>query len=138
MERTIFTRDGKSDWSVGIVPDASLSDLDQVAILLARENFKQVNSNTISPVEIDGWSDEEFLNRAKITVKGKITRTAIILLGRPESTHFISPAVAKITWILKDANGMEKDYAHFEPPFLLAVDKVASKIRNLRYRYMQE
>jgi len=32
------------------------------------------------------------LNKAKVIIKGKITRTAIILLGKPESEHFISPA----------------------------------------------
>ncbi|HQU32615.1 MAG TPA: hypothetical protein PLA96_14095 [Candidatus Brocadia sapporoensis] len=42
------------------------------------------------------------MNKAKVTIKGKITRTAIILLGKPESEHFISPAEAKIRWLLKD------------------------------------
>lgn len=31
---------------------------------------------------------------------------------------------------------MEKDYEHFGPPFLLNVDAVYAKIRNLKYRYM--
>ena len=40
----------------------------------------------------------------------------------------------QITWILKDANGVEIDYAHFGPPFLLNVDEVYKKIRNLTLR----
>nr|WP_241878428.1 hypothetical protein [Psychrobacter sp. PraFG1]UNK04910.1 hypothetical protein MN210_12400 [Psychrobacter sp. PraFG1] len=60
-----------------------------------------------------------------------------MLIGKSESEYFINPASAKITWILKDKDGIEKDYEHFTCPLLLAVDKVYSKIRNLKYRYMQ-
>ena len=51
-----------------------------------------------------------FLNNAKITIRGKITRTAILLLGKEESEHFINPSEAKIRWVLKDKYGNEKDY----------------------------
>lgn len=67
---------------------------------------------------------------------GKITRTALILLGKNESEHFLSPAIARITWVLKDASGVEKDYAHFGAPILLAVNQVFDKIRNLTYRHI--
>lgn len=59
-----------------------------------------------------------------------------MLLGKPEVEHFLSPAVAKISWILKGQDNIEKDYEHFSCPFILSVDKVFQKIRNLRYRYM--
>jgi len=124
------------DWSSGIVRDASMVDLDDEAIALARKNFK--NKFPEKAEEVDGWNDITFLNKAKITIKGKITRTAIILLGKEESEHFINPAEAKIRWLLKDANGNDKDYAIFGCPMLLAVDKVYAKIRNLKYRYIKE
>ena len=59
-----------------------------------------------------------------------------LLLGKNESEHFISPAIAQITWILKDRDNMEKDYQHFSCPFLLNVEEVYKKIRNLKYRYI--
>jgi ATP-dependent DNA helicase RecG len=93
------------DWSAAIIPDASLEDLDEEAIALARKNFKNKFPEKAS--EVDGWDDATFLNKAKLTIKGKITRTAIILLGKEESEHFINPAEAKIRWLLKDANGNE-------------------------------
>jgi ATP-dependent DNA helicase RecG len=124
------------DWSAAIVPDASLEDLDEEAIALARKNFK--NKFPEKAAEVDGWNDTTFLNKAKITIKGKITRTAIILLGKEESEHFINPAEAKIRWILKDANSNDKDYAIFGCPLILAVDKVFAKIRNLKYRYIKD
>jgi ATP-dependent DNA helicase RecG len=48
----------------------------------------------------------------------------------------ISPAVARIRWILKDSTGNERDYAIETCPFVIAVNKIFEKIRNLKYRYM--
>jgi ATP-dependent DNA helicase RecG len=124
------------DWSAAIVPGASIEDLDEEAIAVARKNFK--NKFPEKAEDADGWDDKTFLNKAKLTIKGKITRTAIILLGQEESEHFINPAEAKVRWLLKDAQGNDKDYAIFGCPMLLAVDKVYAKIRNLKYRYLKE
>ncbi len=33
-------------------------------------------------------------------------------------------------------DNVEKDYQHFEPPFVLAIEQVYNKIRNLKYRYI--
>jgi ATP-dependent DNA helicase RecG len=124
------------DWSAAIIPDATIEDLDEEAIALARKNFK--NKFPEKATEVDSWNNITFLNKAKITIKGKITRTAIILLGKEESEHFINPAEAKVRWLLKDAKGNDKDYAIFGCPLILAVDKVYAKIRNLKYRYIKE
>jgi len=58
-------------------------------------------------------------------------------LGKPESEHFINPATARITWILKDKDNVEKDYEHFFCPFINVTEKVGAKIRNLKYRYIK-
>ena len=122
------------DWSAEICHDATLEDLDPKALAVARQVFADKNKRLAE--DIQEWDDITFLNKAKITIRGQITNTAIILLGRYESTYFLSPAQAHITWILKGVDGIEKDYQHFEPPFLLALDEVYNKIRNLNYRYM--
>lgn len=124
------------DWSAVIIPNAGINDLDEKAIALARDNFK--NKFPDKANEVDSWDDIKFLNKAKITIKDKITRTAILLLGKEESEYLINPTEAKIRWLLKDANGNDKDYAIFSCPFLLAVDNVYRKIRNLKYRYLKE
>jgi len=124
------------DWSAAIIAGASIEDLDQEAIALARKNYK--NKFPEKANDVDNWNDITFLNKTKITIKGKITRTAIILLGKEESEHFINPAVAKIRWLLKDSQGNDKDYSIFGCPMILAVDKVYAKIRNLKYRYIKE
>lgn len=125
-----------TDWSIGICEGATIQDLDPAAITVAKENFKVKNPRLA--VEMDQWDNVTFLNKSKITINGKVTRTAIILLGKPESEHFLSPAIAKISWVLKDKDNVEKDYAHFSCPFILSVDLIYSKIRNLKYRYIKD
>jgi ATP-dependent DNA helicase RecG len=124
------------DWSAGICLSATIDDLAPEAIMQARDNFKIKNQKLAK--EIDQWSNDVFLNKAKITINGKITRAAIILLGKPESEHYISPGIARITWVLRDKNNMEKDYEHFSCPLILSVDQVLCKIRNLKYRYLKD
>lgn len=124
------------DWSAAIIPDATLDDLDEEAVALARKNFK--SKFTDKADDVDKWDDITFLNKAKVTIKGKITRTAIILLGKDESEHFLSPAEIKIRWKLVDKHNNDIDYEIFGLPLILSVEKVFVKIRNIKYRYMQE
>ena len=60
---------------------------------------------------MESWDDEKFLNKAKLLIHGKVTRTAILLLGKEESEHFINPSVMKIRWSLKTHANENKDYA---------------------------
>lgn len=122
------------DWSAEIIEDASLEDLDSAAISKARELY--TNAHKDKADEIASWDDTTFLNKAKITIRGKITNTAIVLLGKEESEHLISPAVAKIKWILRGQDNIERDYMIAACPFILAVDRIYDKIRNLKYRYI--
>lgn len=46
------------------------------------------------------------------------------------------PAIAHITWVLRDERNIEKDYQHFGPPFLIASEQVRGKIRNLTVRHL--
>ena len=124
------------DWSMGIVEGATIEDLDETAIVKARENYKIKFPE--KEKEIDSWNNITFLNKAKITIKGKITRAAILLLGKEEAEHYLVSADAKIRWVLKSLDNQNKDYEIFSIPFLLAVDKVFGKIRNLKYRYMPD
>jgi len=126
----------KDDWSAVIIPDATIEDLDEDAIALARKNYK--NKFPEKAAEVDEWNAITFLNKAKVTIKGKITRTALILLGKDEAEHFLNPAEVKIRWKLIDNNGADIDYDIFNIPMILSVEKVFSKIRNIKYRYMQE
>jgi ATP-dependent DNA helicase RecG len=72
------------------------------------------------------------LDKARITIDRKITNTALLLLGKPESTHYLLPSVAEITWKLDTE---EKAYEHFTVPFLLTTTQVMQRIRNIQVRF---
>ena len=123
------------DWSAQIIKDGTLNNLDPNAVKKAREKFKEKSSDKFFYKDIDSWDDRTFLNKAKITIDGQITNTAIILLGKPESSHLISPAVAQITWKLDTE---EKAYQHFEMPLLLTINEVLQRIRNVKYKFFPD
>lgn len=124
------------DWSAQICEKAAVMDLSDMALERARQEYKKKFPKITA--EVDTWDNKTFLNKAKLTVQDKITNTAVLLLGKPESEHFIVPSVAKISWILRDDKNIEKDYEHFGPPFILNTDLVLAKIRNLNYRYLPD
>ena len=125
------------DWSKEIVEGATMEDLDEKAIAYARTLFiKKQNVAKRSTEMLELMSDVELLNKAGILIKGKITNTALILLGKEESLYLFDGFIPRITWTLYNGDGSIKAYEHFDMPLLLAVDKVYAKIRNEKYRYI--
>ena len=125
----------QDDWSSKIIDKATIADLDPDALKLAREKFKEKSTKASFYQEIDDWDNATFLNKAKITIGSKITNTAIILLGKEESSHFLLPAVAEITWKLETE---EKAYEHFGIPLLLNTTEVLQHIRNVKYKFFPD
>lgn len=126
-----------ADWSKEIVKEASIEDLDEEAIKRARELFSKRQKDRKKAQEIlKKLSDIEVLNKAGITIKGEITRTALLLLGKSESSYFFDGFIPRLTWTLYNADNTVKTYEHFDMPLLLAVDEVYSRIRNVKYRYI--
>ncbi|MES1224692.1 MAG: RNA-binding domain-containing protein, partial [Bacteroidota bacterium] len=121
----------KDDWSAEICQEATIKDLHPAAIRKAKDNYKIKNPRLT--IEIDSWDDLAFLTKTKVIVNEHITRAAIILLGNSEASVHLQPAVVQISWVLYDKDKTEKDYRHFTPPFILSVDEVFGKIRNLKY-----
>lgn len=131
-ERMIWQR--RVDWSAQVCERASLADLNPDAVKKARQEYAAKFPSRQE--DINGWDSATFLNKARVTVQGAVTNAALLLLGEPEAAALLSPAVARISWILRNDRGMEEDYEHFGPPFLLNVDRVLGKIRNLTFRAM--
>ena len=131
LEEPVFEA---KDWSAEIVPNAVLTDLDELAVAKARVMFKKVHASKIPAEEIDAWTVEELLSNSGIMIDGKLTRAAIILLGKPVSVFKLRPAVVEVTWTLRDERQEVVDYEHFTAPFILTVDQILSKIRNLTMR----
>jgi len=119
------------DWSAAVCGAATLDDLDPVAIQQARDNFTEKNRNKGFANEIEKWPLSTFLDRAKLTKNGQVTRTSLLLLGRPEAKFHLEPSIAQLTWKLE---GEEQAYEHFEPPFLLSTNELYSRIRNTQQK----
>ena len=128
-------RQGAADWSAQIVDAATLADLDTVALSRARESFATKHANRFAPNEVATWSDAAFLDRARLTQEGRITRATLLLLGNAESAYRLSPHPAQMTWKLE---GLERAYLHFAPPFLLATTELYNKIRNVPLRILPD
>lgn len=132
LDEPIFS---ETDWSAQIVSDATIDDLDEVAIAKARMMFKKVHSR-IPEAEVNAWTVETFLSKCGIMKNGGITRATIILLGKYESAFKLRPAVVQVTWTRRDEKQDVVDYEHFTVPFILTVDEILSKIENLTMREM--
>lgn len=123
------------DWTAQVVPAATLADLDETAVAKARESFAQKYANRFATGEVEGWSVSAFLDRAKITQNGQITRTTLLLLGKREASFHLSPHPVQLTWKLE---GQERAYEHFGPPFLLNTTALYQRIRNIQLRILPQ
>lgn len=131
QEIELIRRQGSFDWSSEVCSGATIADLDEEALKIAKAKFqnKHRGSRELNPA---GWDDPTFLDKIKLTKNGKITKAAILLLGKPESSHYLNPHPAQISWKLDTE---EQAYAHFGPPFLLSVEEVFRHIRNIKFRF---
>lgn len=123
------------DWTAQLVPDATVEDLDETALQKAREAFAKKYANRFAADEVEEWPLSTFLDRARVTQNGAITRTTLLLLGKPESAWKLSPHPAQMTWKL---DGPERAYEHFSPPFLLSTSWLYRRIRNIQLRLLPQ
>lgn len=123
------------DWSSKVVSEAQIEHLDERAVEVARESFAKKHANRFRYEEVMGWSLATFLDKARLTQDGGITRTTLILLGKQESAHLLLPHPAQMTWKLE---GPERAYEHFGPPFLLNTSVLYQRIRNIQVRILPD
>ncbi|PPD30931.1 MAG: transcriptional regulator [Methylomonas sp.] len=123
----------QQDWTAQVIAGATLADLDDEAVRRARESFLQKYANRFDSEEVMNWPLSTFLDRARLTQNGQITRTALLLLGKAESAYLLLPHPAQLTWKLE---GPERAYEHFGPPFLLNTTLLYQRIRNIQLRIL--
>ena len=122
-----------TDWSAEIVENAKVGDLDDDAIQTAKKEFAAKYANRIRTEEVENWTVQVFLEKTRLLHNDKLTRAALLLLGRPESAYLLSPHPAQMTWKLA---GPEQAYEHFGLPFLLSTSRLYQKIRNFQIRLL--
>ena len=120
------------DWSAVVVEGVTFDDLDPEALAYARKEFATKHALEFPAEEVTGWNLPTFLDKARLTVNGRITRATLLLVGKELSAQqFLSPYPAQLVWKLV---GEEKANEIFGPPFLLTTSKLYSRIRNVEVR----
>lgn len=117
------------DWSREIIDTATIDDLDPEAIRMAKVGYKERNPDLAE--EVDKWSDATFLDRARITIAGRITRTAMLLLGKYESSYKLDHN-AQLVWKLHTDKASAGEI--FTIPFILNTSNLYQRIRNYRFK----
>lgn len=125
----------QTDWTAQLVPGATLAHMDELALQLARSAFAKKYANRFSEDEVKAWPLPTFLERANLLRDGQITRGTLLLLGKPSSSHLLSPHPAQLTWKLE---GPERAYEHFGLPFLVATSELYQRIRNVQIRILPD
>ena len=125
---------GDADWSTEVIETATIDHLDAKAVAFARTQYAEKHPKQAG--EMRTWDDRKFLDKAKVCIGGKITRTGMVLLGKEEHSHLLAPAQPRLTWVLKDGNGIEQDYEHFDIPLIFAGERLLARIRNLTVRHL--
>ena len=117
------------DWTAEIVADATIDDLDTKAIAKAREGYKQRYPRLAK--ECDGWDDKVFLDKAGLTIDGKVTRTTLLLVGKETSAHKLNH-IAQIVWKCFQDGQVFGDI--YTIPFVLTTTELLGRIRNYRFK----
>jgi ATP-dependent DNA helicase RecG len=124
-----------ADWTAQRLPQVTLAHLDDEALKVAREAFAKKYANRFALGDVMAWPVQTFLERARLTQEGQLTRTTLLLLGKAEAAHWLLPHPAQLTWKLE---GDERAYQHFAPPFLLSSTALYRQIRNLQVRVLPD
>jgi ATP-dependent DNA helicase RecG len=119
------------DWSAKMLPGVGLDALDETAIQEARWSFQAKQHDARLARDCANWDLATFCNKARLTRDGQVTRTALLLVGKPEAAHHLSGGLAQLTWKLM---GEQQAYEHFGPPFLLQTGVLFAQIRNLKQK----
>ena len=117
------------DWTAKILPDATIDDLDSEAILKAREGYKQRFPKLAK--ECDEWSNRVFLDKAGLTVDGKVTRTTLLLVGKETAAYKLNH-MAQIVWKCFQDGQVFGDI--YTTPFILTTSELLGRIRNYRFK----
>lgn len=124
------------DWTAQTVDGVTVDCLDSDALTLARSKFADKHSRTVSPEDVTGWTTEAFLDKLHLLRNGKLTRAAILLLGKSSTAaDVLSPYSPQLVWKLV---GEECANDIFYPPFILATTELYSRIRNVQVRVLPE
>ena len=119
----------QTDWSAQIVEEATVGDLDQEAIAMAKKGYAERYPQYAD--ELKNWSDEVFLDKACLTLDGQITRATLLLVGKREKAHKLNH-ISEIVWKChQDGQTFGDTYTI---PFIISTTALMNRIRNYRFK----
>ena len=117
------------DWSAQTV-SGDWGLLEPAALERARVLYERRHaSHPHVTAALQAWSTRELLHRLRLAVNDRLTRAALVLLGKPESAAFLGGPTPRMTWLLTDHRGAIVTHEHFELPLLLGIDALVRKLR---------
>ncbi|NDP39323.1 MAG: transcriptional regulator [Rhodoferax sp.] len=126
---TLRAQSVTQDWSAVLATD-DWSLLDPAALQLAQAFYKRrhaTHSQVLSTLQNRSVSD--WLHGLRLAVNGRLTRAALVLLGKPEAATCLGGPTPRLTWVLTDHTGTIQTHQHFDLPLIMAMDQLVAKLR---------
>ena len=117
------------DWTAQIVESATLDDLDSEAILLAKKGYAERFPQYAK--DMAQWDDDVFLDRARLTIGGQITRGTLLLLGKTDRSYLLGHNAQLVWKCFQDGQTFGDIYTI---PFITSTTKLLQRIRNYRFK----
>ena len=124
------------DWSAVLASD-DWNLLDSAAVLRARALYARRHAAQAHLLErMHSQSDAQWLHGLRLAVHGRLTRAALVLLGKSEAAAHLDGPTPRISWVLNNHKGDIQTHEHFELPLLLGIDALVTRLRIIQVQLL--
>ena len=124
------------DWSAVLASD-DWNLLEPAAVARARELYALRHAAQAHLLaRMHRQSDAEWLHGLRLAVHGRLTRAALVLLGKPEAAAHLDGPTPRISWVLNNHKGDIQTHEHFELPLLLGIDALVARLRIIQVQLL--
>lgn len=117
------------DWSAVLASD-DWGLLDPLAIEHSQALYKRrhaTHAQVLSTLQHQTVSD--WMHGLRLAKDGKLTRAALVLMGKPTAATALGGPTPRLTWVLTDHTGTIQTHQHFDLPLVMAIDQLVAKLR---------
>ncbi len=126
---TLRAQSNLQDWSAVMATD-DWGLLDPQAIAHSQALYKRrhaTHTHVLSTLQQQSVSD--WLHSLRLAQDGKLTRAALVLMGKPTAATALGGPTPRLTWVLTDHTGAIQTHQHFDLPLVMAIDQLVAKLR---------
>ena len=126
---TLRAQSALQDWSAVLATD-DWSLLDPVAIEHSQALYKRrhaTHTQVLSTLQQQSVSD--WLHGLRLAKDGKLTRAALVLMGKPTAATVLGGPTPRLTWVLMDHTSTIQTHQHFDLPLVRGIDQLVAKLR---------